>query len=383
MRIAIVINTSWNIYNFRKGLIKYFISHGHQIFAIAPPDDFSEKLVQELGCEYIAVNMDNKGSNPWYDIVFLKELYRIYAQIKPDVVLHYTIKPNIYGSIAAFCLGVPVINNVSGLGTVFLRKNLTSFIALSLYRLAFLAPKKVFFQNPHDQQLFVQKRLVSYRITDVLPGSGIDLNHFKPIAFERNKVFTFLLIARLLYDKGIVEYIEAIRILRKKGIVARFQLLGFFDESPLGISKRALESWIQEGLVEYLGRTDDVRPSIHAADCVVLPSYREGTPRTLLEAAALAKPIVTTNVPGCTEVVQDTINGLLCEVKNAEDLAAKMQLMTEKSDEHLQEMGRQSRLQVEKRFDEKEVIKKYEEVLVSLFGKSKVMKTEKVQTIAV
>ena len=252
---------------------------------------------------------------------------------------------------------------MSGLGTVFLRHNWTSKIAMALYRIAFLFPKKVFFQNKDDKALFVKKGLVRGEITDILPGSGIDLDHFKPAPYIKNQTFTFLLIARLLYDKGIVEYISAIKILKKMGVPAHFQLLGFLDPSPLGIPEENLNEWIKEGLVEYLGTTEDVRPNINKADCIVLPSYREGTPRTLLEAASLAKPIIATDVPGCTEIVLDGVNGFLCEVKNPHDLAYKMIKMIEMTQEQIELMGRESRKRAERRFDEKEVIGKYNEAL--------------------
>jgi glycosyltransferase involved in cell wall biosynthesis len=373
MRIAVVINTSWNIFNFRRGLIQNFLDNGHEVFAIAPPDDYSLRLV-EMGCRYVPVELDNKGSQPHKDIFFLWNLLRIYRHIRPDVILHYTIKPNVYGTLAAAALGIPSVNNVSGLGTVFLRKNFTNYIALGLYRLAFRFPKTVFFQNQQDRKLFVEKKLIAEKITDVLPGSGIDLNHFKPAGFVQNETFTFLLIARLLREKGILEYVEAGRKLRQQGLKVRLQLLGFLDHSPQGITEAELDGWVKAGEVEYLGRTDDVRPCIYAADCVVLPSYREGTPRSLLEAASLAKPIITTNVPGCTEVVQDKINGYLCEVKNPDDLAQKMQQMMSLPPQDLQKMGNESRRMVESRFDEKEVIRQYNEVLGKMFNAPQVFR---------
>jgi glycosyltransferase involved in cell wall biosynthesis len=362
MRIAVVINTSWNIYNFRMGLVQALLNAGHEVWAIAPPDEYSAKI-EEAGCRYYPVALDRKGVHPFNDLKYTYNLFKIYREIHPDAVLHYTIKPNIYGTAAARLLGIPVINNVSGLGTVFLsgRKNL--FIAQWLYRFAFRFPKKVFFQNPDDQHLFVNRKLVKPQITDVLPGSGIDPEKFAPGPFARNPVFTFLLIARLLYDKGIVEYIEAIKLLRAKGIPAHFELMGFIDPGPSGIPEAQLRQWIDEDLVTYLGTTSDVRPAIQRADCIVLPSYREGTPRTLLEAACLAKPIIATRVPGCVEVVQDEVNGFLCEAKNPADLASRMERIIALDDQALQRMGEASRELVLSKFDEKFVIKKYFDAL--------------------
>jgi glycosyltransferase involved in cell wall biosynthesis len=362
MHIAIVINTSWNIYNFRLGLIKAFLKEGHQVTAIAPYDSFAEKLREE-GCQYEEVVLDNKGANPLKDLNFTWQLYVTYRRIRPDVVLQYTIKPNIYGTIAASLLRIPVINNVSGLGTVFLRENLASRVAHILYRTFFRFPKKVFFQNEDDRQLFLKRRLVKAPITAVLPGSGVDLNAFCPQPFKRNETFTFLVIARLIYDKGIVEYADAIRQLKSEDVQANFQLLGYKDGSPLGIPEEMLQSWIGDGLIEYLGTAVDVRPYIRQADCVVLASYREGTPRTLLEAISMAKPVLTTNVPGCREAIEDGKNGLLCQVKDSGDLAEKLKKMIALKDDELKSMGQKSREIAERKFNEKIIIQEYREAL--------------------
>ena len=365
MRIAIVLNTSWNIYNFRKGLAQTLLTEGHQVIAIAPPDKYSDYLI-EMGCEYYPVKLENKGSNPLKDFGYMYQLYQIYRKAKPDAILHFTIKPNIYGTLAAYPLKKLVINNVCGLGTVFLRDNFSSRIAKLLYKFSFRLPKKVFFQNEDDLHLFLEKKLIKEKPTDLVPGSGIPLNKFVPTPFHRNKPFTFLMIARLLFDKGILEYIDAIKILKNKGVEAKFQLLGAIDtDRNLGISQNQLNEWINEGLVEYLGTTDNVAEVIAKADSVVLPSYREGTPRSLLEAAGMAKPIITTDIAGCKQTVDDGVNGLLCEVKNAEDLAAKMEQMLSFDDFELEAMGKASRKKVEEEFDEKIVIHKYMNIIQS------------------
>ncbi|MCS6821744.1 MAG: glycosyltransferase family 4 protein [Microscillaceae bacterium] len=360
MRIAIVLNTSWNIYNFRQGLVQSLLQEGHQIIAIAPYDKYSEKLV-EMGCEYKPVKLQNKGSNPFKDLQFTWQLFKIFRETSPDIVLQFTIKPNIYGTFAARLLNIPVVNNVCGLGTVFLRKGLTSLVAKLLYKLAFWFPEKVFFQNEEDLKLFVEKRLVDYKITDLVPGSGIDLNKFQPQEKPtKNKEFTFLMIARLLYDKGIMEYVEAANILKNKGIEARFQILGAVEEDAnLGVSQKIVEQWVENGIIEYLGTTDDVTQYIAQADCVVLPSYREGTPRSLLEAASMAKPLIATNIAGCKQTIDHGVNGFLCEIKNSYDLAHQMEKMYKLPSEKLQAMGKASRKKVEREFDERFVIKKY------------------------
>jgi glycosyltransferase involved in cell wall biosynthesis len=361
MRVAIVINTSWNIWNFRRSLVKALLAAGHEVLAIAPPDAYSARLETELGCRFVPVLMENKGTNPVKDAQLTRRFYKIYQRERPDVILHYTIKPNIYGTIAARIAGIPCVNNVSGLGTVFIVKNLVSKVALGLYRFAFRFPKRIFFQNADDRQLFVEHGLVAPAITDLLPGSGIDTDKFRPAAeFTRHTPFTFLMIARVLYEKGVEEYFEAARLVREAMPGTRVQLLGGIDESGgVGVKRTVVEEWLRAGNVEYLGTSDNVAEHIAQADCVVLPSYREGTPKTLLEAAAMGKPIVTTDVPGCRETVINGENGLLCEVRNAQDLADKMLQVLRLSDTGLQRMGQAGRKLAEQKFDERIVLNKY------------------------
>lgn len=359
MKIAIVINTSWNIYNFRMGLIKSLKANGIEVHTIAPEDEFSTLLVQN-DCNYTALPMDNTGTNPIKDIGLTYRLFKVYKRIKPDLILHFTIKPNIYGTAAATLLGIPVINNVSGLGTIFMNNSYVNRLARFMYKVAFRYPKQVFFQNSDDRDLFIKLKLIKPEISALLPGSGIDLGHFMPKAFKKNKEFTFLLISRLIYEKGIIEYVEAVKALKSKGVNAKFQLLGATDPShKRGITTEMLEQWINSNIIEYLGTTDDVRQFIDKADCIVLPSYREGTPRTLLEAASSGKPIVATNVPGCNHVVENNYNGFLCKLKDAEDLAVKMSNMLLLNEETLALMGKNGRKKVETQFDEKIVVEKY------------------------
>ncbi len=359
MKIAIVLNTSWNIYNFRLGLVKALLAEGHEVVAIAPRDEYTVKLVA-LGCSYAEVKMDSRGANPLKDLALTFELFKIYKRLQPDVILQYTIKPNIYGTFAASALRIPVINNVCGLGTAFLNRNLVSRFAIAMYKLAFRFPKLVFFQNEDDKDFFLKSKIIKNTKTDVLPGSGINIDEFVPGNRYQDKPFTFLLISRLIHDKGILEYIDAIKMLKSKGVEARFQLLGQLDtKHSRGIAKNLVDEWIDKGVVEYLGSTDDVKPYINNSDCVVLPSYREGTPRSLLEAASSGKPLVATNVAGCNNIVDDQVNGFLCKAKNAADLASKMEQMLALDKDALDKMGKASRTIARENFDEKIVIDKY------------------------
>jgi len=287
---------------------------------------------------------------------------------RPDVYLGYTVKPNVYGSLAAHLLRIPVINNISGLGAVFIRDGWLLRVVRWMYRTALMRSAKVFFQNDDDRQLFISGGLLRAEMTDLLPGSGIDLNRFTPrpktVGLGDESKFRFLLIARMLRDKGVGEYVEAARLLRQRWPLAEFCLLGFVDvQNPTAISDIEMDAWVAEGVVNYLGVSDDVRTQLVTADCVVLPSYREGTPRTLLEAAAMACPIITTDAVGCREVVDDGVNGYLCKVRDAGDLAAKMEQMLSLSLEQRSQMGQRGRAKMVSKFDEQIVIKKYLEAI--------------------
>ena len=354
-------NTAWNLYNFRSGLIKAFIQQGYQVIAAAPHDGYSHRL-RELGCRFIHVSMDSNGTHPARDLSLLMQYFRILQAEKPCAYLGYTVKPNVYGSMAAHMLGIPVINNIAGLGTTFINSSALTHLVRLLYRVALRKSRRVFFQNADDQELFVNTGLVRPDSTDRLPGSGMDLTRFQATASlpAQNRDFVFLLVSRMLKDKGVEEFVEAARLFRRKALPAQFQLLGFVDTAnPNSISWEKLCAWEAEGLVHYLGRTDDVRPYLANADCVVLPSYREGVPRSLLEAAAMARPIIATNVVGCKDVVDDHINGLLCLEKDAADLAEKMMEMLQFSPQRRAEMGMAGRRKVEREFDEKLVVQKY------------------------
>ncbi|GAB4337282.1 MAG: glycosyltransferase family 4 protein [Flammeovirgaceae bacterium] len=364
LKIGLVVNSAWNIYNFRRDLIQYLMSEGYEIVAIAPNDGYGEHL-KRMGCVYEEVKMQPKSSNPIYDLIFTKNLFQIYKKHQLRAVLHFTIKPNIYGTLAARWAGIPSINNVTGLGTVFLHDDLKSKIAKFLYKFAFRFPAKIFFQNDDDLSLFLSLKLVRREKTEIIPGSGVNLDTFSPQdEFKRQSPFVFLMIARLLYDKGIVEFVEAAKILKNKSLNAVFKVLGGIETTAgLGVSKMQVNEWVKHGWIEHFDKVEDVRPFIQKADVVVLPSYREGTPRSLLEAASMEKPLIATNVAGCKEVVKHQFNGFLCEVRNANDLAQKMQEIYELHEEKLKQMGKNSRIFMAEKFDQKLVFQKYNNAL--------------------
>jgi len=358
-KVMIVLNAAWNLVNFRSGLIRALVAEGYEVVAVAPTDKYAEEL-PALGCRFIPLPMDNKGTHPGRDLLLLARFVRLLLVEKPDVYLGYTVKPNVYGSIAAHALGIPVINNIAGLGTVFIKGGWLNRVVRGLYRLALSRSATVFFQNGDDREMFVSGGLVKAAVTDRLPGSGVDLIRFGPVPLPNGSPLRFLLIARMLKDKGVVEYVEAARTLRVRGIDAEFCLLGFLDvQNPTAISRAQMDAWVGEGCVRYLGVSDDVGSEIARADCVVLPSYREGTPRSLLEAAAMARPIVTTDSVGCRDVVDDGVSGYLCQPRDADDLAEKMARIAALSPESRTAMGASGRAKVMREFDERIVIGKY------------------------
>ena len=365
MRIAIVINTSWNIYNFRRGLIEDLKSNGHTVFAIAPQDDYSEKI-SELGVTFVPLNMDSKGTNPFKDIALYFEFRKLYKKLDLDVVLHFTIKPNLYGTLATRKLNICSINNVTGLGTAFIRENWMSKLVSRMYKTAFNYSSHVFFQNGDDLSLFLDKKIISSDLASLLPGSGIK---YQDIFYEPKKdisyPLTFFMPSRLLLDKGINEFLGAAKRMKAEfGDDVKFIVCGKPEKNPsIGIDENTMRFYESEGVLEYYGHVDNVLSRMKQSDCVVLPSYREGTPRVLLEASCTGTFIITTDAPGCREVVRHGVNGYLCEVRNTESLFNCMRDFVNLTIEERLKLLDNGRDLVETKFDERIVVDGYLEVI--------------------
>jgi len=370
--IAITSNTSWYLYNFRKNTILALIKQGYSVIAIAPEDEYSIKL-SELGCEFVHINIDQGGTNPILDIQTFFYFYHIYRKYKIDVALNFTPKNNIYSTLAASLNGTKSINNIAGLGILFINESITSKIVRFLYKISQSKASKLFFQNEDDRQLFLENKITTTVETDRLPGSGVDLSRFivSPTLDDGN--VRFLLIARMLYDKGIQQYVDAARTLKQKyGDNVELCLLGFLDvDNPSAVSKQDMQSWVDEGIVNYLGTSDNVEQEIAKIDCMVLPSYyREGVPKSLLEAGAMGKPIVTTDNVGCRETVDDGINGFLCEPRSSESLTEKLELIINMTHQERLAMGEKSSMKIESEFDERIVINKYLDAIQQCLSKN-------------
>ncbi|WP_035219977.1 glycosyltransferase family 4 protein [Desulfatibacillum aliphaticivorans] len=361
-KIALVSRCAWTLYNFRAGLMRVLKSQGHEVLGGGARGGGFAAKIRAIGVPFKNLPLDMKGINPVSDIGFFLAMFFWYRKEKPDIAHHFTIKPVIYGSIAARLAGAPkVIAAITGLGYVFtgsgnpLLQSLVEF----MYRAAFMCCDHVFFLNPSDMDFFVSKGIIQENKAELLPGEGVDCAHFDGGLFPApnpEEPPVILMVARLLKDKGIYEYVEAARIAAKKGSNARFCLLGGRDErNPTVVDARDLEEWIKTGVVEWFGETEDVRPFIASASIVVLPSYREGAPRSLMEASAMSRPVVATNVVGCRDVVMDGKTGLLTPLKDSQALAEAILYLLD-NPEKAQEMGRQGRSFILNKYSEQIVI---------------------------
>jgi glycosyltransferase involved in cell wall biosynthesis len=366
-KIVIVLNASWNVWNFRLPLLLALQKDGHDIEVIAPYDQYTDRI--PFSCHSVFIH--SKSINPVADIKTLWGLTRLYKKIHPDIALLYTVKPNVYGNFAATLSGVKTISNVAGLGTVFIRKSFIMWLVKKLYRLALRVPKKVFFQNQDDLEQFISEGLVKASISERVPGSGVDLQRFSPrggCSPQRGEPFIFLLPARMLWDKGIKEFVEAGQELLSEGYSVQLKLLGFMDvDNPNAVSRADMDQLTMVTGASYIGISDNIETEIADAHCVVLPSsYREGTPRSLLEAAAMGKPIITTDAVGCRDVVDDGVNGYLCKPKDTVDLYKKMKKMLLLSDEQRRDMGKRGRGKMEQSYDQEIVIDAYRRAIAGI-----------------
>jgi glycosyltransferase involved in cell wall biosynthesis len=366
--VLIVYNTAYYVHNFRRPLIRRLRFLGYDVHVAAPRDAYAALLESGEGVTFHDTALDGKGMDPPRDLAYLIGLARLYRQLKPYAVLHYTIKPNIYGSIAARIAGVPAINNVTGLGAAFSRDSILQRLVRVLYRLAFSRVELVFFQNPDDQELFLRLHLVRPEHCGLLPGSGVDTAYFSPRPRVGQPACTFLLAARLLAEKGVGDYAAAARIVKASRPEVRFLLAGEHDPEDAHMIRRAeLDAWTEAGIVEWLGKVEDIRDAIAMADCVVLPSrYREGVPRSLLEAASMAKPLIASDWVGTREPVDEGVNGYLCRPGDPEDLARAMLSVASLPPGRLAMMGEASRKKMQDQFEEKIVLDAYEAALQGL-----------------
>ena len=360
-KIVVMENGLLSTYTMRDGLMQCLLKEGYEVTVLAHTNSFVSQ-VEKTGLKVINVGSGN--INPVKVTKYIYKLYHALKKIKPDVCLTFSIRPAIWGNFITRFLSIPTITNITGVGPLFTSKNMAYRMARFIYRVALKKTKKVFFQNYDDMNLFLENRFVKREIAQRIPGSGVDYQKFSPMIIKDKdeSSFIFLFIGRLIKDKGIFEFVEAAKIIREKYPRVVFNVIGPFWQQNLKsntITKSDLQNWITEGVIDYLGEKKDVRKFIAEADCIVLPSYREGTSNILLEAASMEKPAITSNVTGCKEIVEDTVSGFLCNVKDSADLAKKMEKMLLLTDAQREEMGKKARQKIIKEYDKQIVLNEY------------------------
>jgi glycosyltransferase involved in cell wall biosynthesis len=362
--VAVVSNSSWYLYKFRSNLILRLQNHGYRVIAVAPKDEFTDKIP----CDFYELSVKRGTLNPWEDLKLIYSLVLFLKSRDVSVMLTFTPKPNIYGAVSAGLLGKKVICNISGLGSAIAGGGWLSRFVLALYKISMRWSSFTFFQNPDDYQLFLSRKIVPSDLAAVLPGSGVDLERFRftPRARAIDGKFRFVMVSRLIYEKGILEYIQATQaLIAAHGETIESVLVGPIDEAnPSALTRDQLAAYVDSGVIKYAGYKDDIREEIARADCVVLPSfYREGTPRILLESAAMGRPLITTDTPGCKEVVRDGVNGFLCTPRSVDCLLEAMEKIITLTADELAEYGRRSRNLAEVHYSEELVLSGYTEQL--------------------
>ena len=353
--IALVANTTWNIYNFRLNVIRKFTAEGYTIIVLSPVDEFIHYKKEFPEVTHIPIErLDRDGTNPIRDLSLVMEFIKKYKAVEPDIIIHYTIKPNIYGALAAKFCKIPSIAVVTGLGYSFLHAGFVKRMTHWLYKMTLRLHDKVIFESQDDRSLFIDLGLSTKEKSISIKGCGVNVNHYISKVPLRTDKTIFTYVGRLLYDKGIREFVGAAEIIKASHPDISFWLIGDIDdENPASIKKDDLLKWVKQGTVIYHGSTSDVREFIEQSSCIVLPSYREAIARSLTEAMSMKKAVIATNVAGCREAVDHNINGYLVPVRNKEALAAAMLKFIDLAYEDKTKMGLKGREKVLAEFDDR------------------------------
>lgn len=369
LKIFFTANVLWDIYIFRYGVIKALIEDGHEVVAIAPYDERID-FPKDLGVKHIPIDLSKRGINPLKDLKLSNQLRRIYKKEKPDIIFHYTIKPNIYGSIMARGLNIPSVAILTGLGYSFIEGGVVSKVAKLLYRLSLNLSKEVWVLNEDDKKELLDSNIVKEKKVFILPGEGVNIEKFTPLEAihrEDKEKTIFLMVARAFYDKGFREYVEAARRIKEKHENVEFRFLGALGgDSKNGINEEVMRGLEKEGVLTYLGHRKDVDRIISESDCIVLPSYREGISKVLMEAASMEKPLIASNVTGCKEIIEHGKNGYLVQAKSVVDLVEKMEWFIKLTPIERSLMGKNGREKIIKEFDEKIIIDIYRRKICNL-----------------
>lgn len=353
-KVVLVGNHDVVIYNFRKELIETLLADGNEVSIILPYGDKVE-LLKNMGCHYHEVKVERRGTNPFQDLKLYHNYKEILSRIKPDIVLTYTIKPNIYAGMASCKLGIPYIANITGLGSAVENKGILQWITIALYKIAFRKIQTVFFQNLENKQFFEDKKIAVGK-HQLLPGSGVNLKQFKQLDYPDDTKIRFLFIARVMKEKGIEEYLYCAEEIARKYNHVEFHILGFCEEDY----EERLEQLNRRGIIKYHGMQKDIIPFLKQSHCTIHPSfYPEGMSNVLLESAASGRPVITTDRSGCREIVDDKVSGFLFETKKKEQLLSIVEMFIEMPNETKKQMGLAGRKKVEKEFDRTIVVNAY------------------------
>lgn len=353
-KILILTNNIGGLHSFRKEVVKAIVDKGYDVYISEPDEDERAKYFEGIGCHVIKTNFDRRGMNPIADIKLLRTYHKMIKQLKPIVVLSYTIKPNIYGGIACRMTSTPQLANVTGLGDALENGGWLQRLTATLYRVGICKAKCVFFQNKYNKD-FCEKYGIYGSKTVLLPGSGVNLDHHVYQEMPTDENVRFLYISRLLKDKGTDEFFEMAKYIKERCPVAEFQVLGYCEDRY----KKILSEYVDKGIVKFLGSTTDVRPYLANVHCTIMPSYHEGMSNVNLESAANGRPVVTTDVPGCRETVDDGKTGFLVEARSANSLIDGVERFLHLPYNQKVMMGKDARKKVEREFDRKIVVNAY------------------------
>lgn len=363
-RVLILVNHEVVIYNFRKELVERLLNDGYEVFISSPFGDKIKELVT-MGCHHVALKIDRHSTNPVGDMKLAKYYFDIMKQIEPDVVLTYTIKPNIYGSLAAKRLKIPTIVNITGLGSAVATKGILQKITITLYRFALRKSLQVYFQNKHDQTFFLNHHIVQHNYA-LLPGSGVNLQHFKLLPYpDATSPVEFIFISRIMKKKGIDQYLEAARYIKNKYPNTKFHICGFLEDDY----KKILNDYQNEGIIEYHGMVRDIRLILSRVSCTIHPTYYpEGMSNVILESAASGRPVITTNRPGTKEAIINGKTGYIFEAKDTEGLIARVEQFLSLSHKQRVKMGTDGRKYITENFNRQIIVDEYMKTIRGICG---------------
>ena len=353
MKILVLTNFDIGLYQFRKELLEKLIEN-NDIYISLPYGELIEQL-KNIGCKYIETDLDRRGLNLFKDLKLLRQYKKIVKQIKPDLVITYTIKPNVYGGLVCRLKKIPYAVNITGLGTAFQNDGILKKIATFLYKVGLKKAKVVFFENEENRQIFINEKIVKEEKTCLLNGAGVNIERYKLTDYPKDSEVTqFLFMGRVMKEKGVDELFQAMHKLHIENIPCKLNMLGGYEENYESV----IDKYTKEGWLNYLGYQEDVKPFIEESHCFVLPSWHEGMANTNLECASMGRPVITSNIHGCLEAVEDGVTGYLCQKQNSDDLYRVMKKFTQLSNKEQKSMGLAGRKRMEEIFDKRKVVEK-------------------------